>query len=150
MSEIQGMSASLEDRERRQLRRKARTATLAALRELGGEADRDDVHDLALAHGGFTPRELSAPAPEAVAAKFDRAVDHQLSWALAKLRREGLVEHRCRAVWRLVVAAPATDARTPDGRSTSLAAPQRQTAGPRTGASGRSAGPSLVRRLLAF
>lgn len=99
------MIPDLDDAERRELRRKSRSAVLEALRVLGGEARRDAVTERALADGGFTPRELAAPPPEAAAHKYRRLVDHQLSWALTQLRRDGLVENPRRAIWRLAGAA---------------------------------------------
>ena len=51
----------LDDRERRELRRKTKAATLQAIRALGGEARRSAIRERALADGGFTPR--SSPLP---------------------------------------------------------------------------------------
>jgi restriction endonuclease Mrr len=112
------VTGELDDRERRELRLKARAATLEALKALGGEARREQIRERALADGGFTPRELRAAAPEAVADKFDGLVEHQLSWALTNLKRDGLVENPRWSVWRLAAVvletpAPATD-RAPD------------------------------------
>lgn len=103
------MTVELDDGERRALRLKARAATLEALRALGGEARREEIREHALADGGFTPRELRAAAPEAVADKFEGLVEHQLSWSLTNLKRDGLVENPTRSVWRLasiVLEAP--------------------------------------------
>ncbi len=99
------MSRELNERERRDLRRKARTATLAAIRALGGEAHRTEIVQRAVLDGGFTARELGAPPPPAAAVKHARMVDYQLSWALTNLRRDGLVENPVRCVWRLAGAA---------------------------------------------
>jgi hypothetical protein len=113
--------------ERKALRRKAREATLGALAALGGEARRDAIRDRALADGGFTPRELSAAPPAAVAAKHDRLVTYELSWALTNLRRDGLVENPRWGTWRLAGAAleepvPAADAPVPAPRLAELRA----------------------------
>lgn len=54
----------------------------------------------ALANGGFTDRELAAPAP-AKATQYTRRVDHELSWALTNLKRQGVVENPERGVWQL-------------------------------------------------
>lgn len=89
----------LEREERQELRRKARAATLAALQALGGVGRREAIHDWALDHGGFSPRELTAPGPHPD--KHPRLVDHELSWALTNLKRDGLVENPSRSVWRL-------------------------------------------------
>lgn len=99
------MDLPLTDDERRALRRKARSATLEALGALGGEARRRSILSHALEHGGFTRRELEAPSPEVVAHKFDSLVEHQLTWALTHLRRDGLVENPARGRWRLAGAA---------------------------------------------
>lgn len=93
----------LDDNERKELRQKARAATLAALEAFGGRGRRDDIHAWAIANGGFTARELAAPAPEGAARKL--AVDHQLSWALTNLKRDGLVENPRWATWQLAGAA---------------------------------------------
>jgi restriction endonuclease Mrr len=95
----------LDDAERRELRGKARKATLNALSAFGGEATRASVIERALADGGFTPRELAAAPPEAAGEKFDRAVDHELAWVLTNLKRDGLVENPKWGTWRLVGAA---------------------------------------------
>jgi hypothetical protein len=95
----------LDEAERHVLRQKARTATLGALRALGGEARREPIREWALAHGGFTPRELAAPPPEGAAEKYPNLVDHDLSWALTNLKRDGLVENPKWSVWRLTAAA---------------------------------------------
>ena len=50
--------------ERRELRRKARAATLAALRRLGGQGPARRSRARAVEVGGFTPRELSAVGVE--------------------------------------------------------------------------------------
>jgi len=104
------VTGHLDERERKELRRKARAATLQALRALDGEACRSAVCERALADGGFTPRELAAPPPEAAAVKFDRFVDYALSWTLTNLKRDGLVENPSRGMWRLAGAALAAPA----------------------------------------
>lgn len=119
------MTEQLDDTERRALRLKAREATLAALRALGGEARRKDISERALADGGFTPRELRAAPPAAAAHKFERLVDHDLAWALTNLRRDGLVENPKWSVWSLAGAAleapvDATEEAAPQDRLTEL------------------------------
>lgn len=99
------MEVHLDDNERRELRRKARTATLAALRDLGGEGARDVVKQRAVELGGFSLRERSAVAAGRPGSKTGRVVDHQLSWALSDLKREGLVENPQRGTWKLTAAA---------------------------------------------
>lgn len=51
-----GVDPNLDDGERRELRGKARGATLDAVRALGGEARRDAIRTRALASGSFTAR----------------------------------------------------------------------------------------------
>ena len=121
------MSIDLDDQERRDLRRRTRLATLDALRVLGGEARREAIQERALADGGFTPRELAAPPPEAAAHKHARLVDHHLAWELTNLKRDGLVENPARSVWRLAGAAleapaPAGDEPIADDRLRALRA----------------------------
>jgi hypothetical protein len=100
------VSTPLDDSERRALREKARKATLDALRTLGGEARRDAIRKWALTHDYFTSRELAAPAPEAAAHKYRRAVDHALSWTLTNLKNVGRVEKPRWGTWRLTDAVP--------------------------------------------
>jgi len=78
---------------------------LDALRTLGGDARREAILERALADGGFTPRELAAPPPEAAGEKYSRLVDHDLSWALTNLKRDGLVENPKWGAWSLTSAA---------------------------------------------
>ena len=99
------MSDELDGPDRRAVRLKASAATLDALRALGGEAERRAIIERALADGGFTRRELTAPPPPAAAVKFARMVDYELSWALTNLKRDGLLENPARSVWRLAGAA---------------------------------------------
>ncbi len=91
------------------LRQKVRTATLESLRALGGGAQRKQVLDWALAHGGFTSRELAAPSPEKAVEQYPRLVDYYLSWALTNLKRDGLVENPKWSTWKLTgIALTAT------------------------------------------
>lgn len=78
---------------------------LDALRTLGGEARREAILERALVAGGFTGRELTAPPPEGAGEKYARLVDHDLSWALTNLKRDGLVENPKWGTWRLTNAA---------------------------------------------
>jgi hypothetical protein len=95
------VTTALGESERRALRLKARAATLDGLLALGGEALRKPVLDWALAHGGFTPRELAAPSPEKAIEQYPRLVDYYLSWALTNLKRDGLVENPKWSTWKL-------------------------------------------------
>jgi hypothetical protein len=104
-AEDPGVSDELDPQEQHELRAKARTATLEALRALGGEARRETIRERALADGGFTPRELAAPPPAAAGGQYERLVDHQLSWTLTNLKRGGLLDNPSRGVWRLAGAA---------------------------------------------
>jgi restriction endonuclease Mrr len=78
---------------------------LDALRTLGGDARREAILERALADGDFSLRELAAPPPEAAGEKYARLVDHDLSWALTNLKRDGLVENPQWGSWRLTSAA---------------------------------------------
>lgn len=100
------MTPRLDERERSQLRRKARRAVLEALEDLGGEASRAAIEERALASGGFTTRELLEPAPAEAAANYRRLIDHDLSWALTDLGRSRLIRTPRRGVWMLVVTEP--------------------------------------------
>jgi Mrr restriction endonuclease-like protein len=95
----------LDDTERRELRRKARTATLSALHALGGGARREAIREQALGAEEFTARELEATASERSGGRTVRLVDQQLSWVLSDLKREGLVENPERGLWRLTAVA---------------------------------------------
>jgi restriction endonuclease Mrr len=99
------MTMFLNYPERRALRRKARAAVLNALTALGGDARREAIVERALTDGGFTTRELAAAPPEAAGGKYARMVDHDLSWALTNLKRDGLVENPKWGTWRLTNAA---------------------------------------------
>jgi hypothetical protein len=99
------VTTALDESERRVLNQKVRAATLNGLLALGGEAQRKPVLDWALAHGGFTPRELRAPSPEKAAAQYPRLVDYYLSWGLTNLKRDGLVENPKWSTWKLTGAA---------------------------------------------
>ena len=99
------METQLDDNERRELRRKARAATLAALRRLGGRGPREAIKARAVELGDFTPRELSAVSVDRSGGRGVRVVDQQLSWALSDLKRDGLVENPQRGTWKLTAAA---------------------------------------------
>lgn len=103
------MTTALDASERRALRQKVRAATLDGLRALGGEARRKAIDDWALAHGGFTPREMAAPPPERAPDKYTSMVEHELAWTLTNLKSDGLVENPKWGTWKLTGAAlPAT------------------------------------------
>ena len=99
------VSEELTGEERAALRRRVREATLGALKALGGEARRDAIRDHALQQGGFSARELATPPPPEAGARHASIVEHQLSWELTNLKREGLVENPRWRVWRLAGAA---------------------------------------------
>lgn len=129
------MDTVLDESERRELRRKARAATLSALRELGDRARREAIKEQAVAAGSFTPRELSATGPDRAGGRPVRVLDQQMSWALSDLKRDGLVANPERGVWVLTPAAkrlnelqrmPYEDyLKTPEWASTRAAALQR-------------------------
>jgi hypothetical protein len=100
LTEYAVVTIMLDESERRNLRQKARTATLAALQALGGEARREAIREWALTNGGFSARERAASPPHVVAQKYRTLVDHDLSWALTNLKRDGLLENPTWSVWR--------------------------------------------------
>ena len=91
----------LSDDERRALRRSSRQAVVKALSELGGQALRRQVWELAPELGGFSPRELLAPAPKHAAETHLWLVDHELAWALASLQQAGAISAEGHGVVRL-------------------------------------------------
>jgi restriction endonuclease Mrr len=99
------VKGGLDPAERRTLRLKASKATLDALRSLGGESTREEIREWARIHGGFTKRELDALPPEGGRGKYRCAVDHQLSWTLTNLKRDGLVENPKWGTWKLTETA---------------------------------------------
>jgi hypothetical protein len=98
------MAAARNDPDRRALRLKVRQAVLDAMSSLAGEVRRDVILERALADGGFTARELASPPPASAEKKHQRLVDHELSWALTNLKREGLVENPKWRHWHLTAA----------------------------------------------
>src|SRR3954447_16904493 len=127
------MEHALDREELGTVRRKARTATLRALSELGGEATRAEITLQARAVGDFTPRELAAPGPPKQASR----VEFELSWALTHLKREGLLLNPRRSVWALAAPTPAA----------SFGPPAAATSGPP--ASRASFGPPVVATIAA-
>jgi Mrr N-terminal domain len=99
------VAIDLEGRERREVGLKARAAVLDAVKALGGEGTRHDVFARATQHGGFTQRELAAPAPPKARETHESFVHYRLSWAFSNLKRDGLLENPRRSVWRLSGAA---------------------------------------------
>jgi restriction endonuclease Mrr len=95
------------------LRQKARAAVLVALRSVGGEGDRKSILTRATEVGNFTAPELLAPPPAGTSG-HPRLVDHDLSWALSNLKRDGLVENPRWSIWRLTSNATVPDEPTVD------------------------------------
>jgi restriction endonuclease Mrr len=75
------------------------------MRELNGRGERDDILARARSLGGFTAPELQAPSPARNRSKHPRQIDHDLSWALTELKRDGLATNPARGVWALTDAA---------------------------------------------
>lgn len=105
------MPPELDHSERRELRRKARTATLAAIEALGGMAHRNAIHARALEIGPFSPLELAAPIPTSRMSRHTRLIDEKLSFALSDLKSDGLLDNPERGMWCL--AGPARELRRP-------------------------------------
>src|SRR6185437_1695012 len=59
---------------------------------------------LVSAHDSWWSIELTAPPPARGAADYSSLIDHQLSWALTNLRRDGLVVKPERSIWALTDA----------------------------------------------
>lgn len=91
----------LDPHEQRDVGRKARAAVLRALEALGGEGTRRDVIARAIQEGSFSERERSAPAPANTQERHESYVHYRLSWALANLKREGIISNPRWSVWRL-------------------------------------------------
>jgi restriction endonuclease Mrr len=75
------------------------------MRELNGRGDRDDILARARSNGSFTARELEAPSPARYRNKHPHQIDHDLSWALTELKRDGLATNPVRGIWALTDAA---------------------------------------------
>lgn len=84
------------------LRPRCHEATLEALERLGGQGSRREIVRLAEQIARFTPEERALPAPDAARQKYSRLIDHQLSWTLTHLKREGVIETHRWGHWRLV------------------------------------------------
>lgn len=95
---------------------------LQAVRELGGEGERQEILALAERIAEFTPAELALLPPEKGRRDYRRLVDHQLSWALTNLKQRGQLENPRWSHWQLpepptpqpgegVIAAPVSDER---------------------------------------
>lgn len=111
------VTTGLTERERRELRRKARSAVVDALTGLGGEGDRDTIVERAVANGGFSARELAAEPPPRAAKRYTRSVDRDLDLALTALSRDGLVDSPVRGTWRLASPPTLSSARPPSVRA---------------------------------
>jgi hypothetical protein len=97
--------SELSSEERRQMRRKVRQAVLKTLQEIGGEGKRHTILAHARQVGGFSQRELMSPSPPAARRDHPLLIDHDLSWALTELKRDGLLENPARNTWRLTAHA---------------------------------------------
>jgi restriction endonuclease Mrr len=87
------------------MRLKVRKSVLGAMRGMQGGGERNDIIARARLIGDFTERELQAPAAARHRAKHHRQIDHDLSWALTDLKRDGLATNPARGIWRLTDAA---------------------------------------------
>jgi hypothetical protein len=104
-STLRAPAPALTKAELHALRLKVRKGVLAAMRELNGRADRDNILAKARSIGGFTTRELEAPSQARYRNKHPRQIDHDLSWALTDLKRDGLAINPARGIWALTDAA---------------------------------------------
>jgi restriction endonuclease Mrr len=89
------------------------------MQEMNGGGDRHEILARALSIGSFTQRELEAPPPKGSARKYSRMIDHDLSWALTDLKRDGLATNPAKGLWLLTehgvrqAEAPLADTATP-------------------------------------
>jgi len=82
-----------------------RRSVIAAMRELDGGGDRQQILARARLIGGFTARELQAPAAARNRRKHQHQIDHDLDWSLTDLKRDGLATNPRRGIWQLTDAA---------------------------------------------
>lgn len=76
---------------------------VAALRQLGGEADRRDIIATAIEIGPFTAEQRAEPSHATRAnANHPTELHHRLSWAMSHARIAGEIESVRPRVWRLV------------------------------------------------
>src|SRR3954468_3377067 len=95
---------AVADPNRRELSKKCRHATEAALNSLGGTATRAAIKEQALADGSFTAEELAVPGPPSKP-QYPRLVDYYLSWSLTWLKQDGVVTDVGRGIWTLQSAS---------------------------------------------
>lgn len=98
-------SIGLTKPELHDLRLKVRRSVLEAMREMGGAGQRHDILGRALSIGSFTHRELEAEPAKHSRPKYSRLIDHDLSWALTDLKRDGLATNPTKGIWRLTANA---------------------------------------------
>lgn len=102
---ISSTSPELTAQELRDLRLKVRKSVLDAMREMGGRGERNDILQRALSIGCFTSRELGARPAKSTRHKYSRLIDHDLSWALTDLKRDGLANNPAKGIWMLTDGA---------------------------------------------
>jgi hypothetical protein len=75
---------------------------VAALRELGGQAERRDIIETAVRIGPFTNAQRAEPSRATRAnANHPSELHHRLSWAMSHARIAGEIESVRPRVWRL-------------------------------------------------
>ena len=79
---------------------KCRTAILAALTQLGGEAQRTEIVALAERIGHFSHAERTSVAPPSKP-QYATYLAYNLSWAITHLHKQGTIINVARGTWRL-------------------------------------------------
>src|SRR4051794_28208658 len=76
---------------------------VAALEQLGGQADRSEIIETAIEIGSFTDEQRAEPSHATRAnANHPSELHHRLSWAMSHARIAGEIESVRPRVWRLV------------------------------------------------
>ena len=78
---------------------------IAALRDLGGTAERWDIINRGIELGRFTPAQLAVPPPPRNKGRFDNRIQFEFSFALTHLKGAGRITNPSRGVWTLLPEA---------------------------------------------
>ena len=103
-SAVEAAVPNLTKPELHAMRVKIRRGLLVAMREMNVGGDRDDILSRVRSIGGFTSRELEASSPPRYRKKHPLQIDHDLSWGLTDLKRDGLATNPARGIWMLTDA----------------------------------------------
>jgi hypothetical protein len=72
-----------------------------ALLELGGSGERAAIVRRAVSLFRFTTAQLAVPAPPSKVRQYPNRIEYELSWALSRLHRDGVITSPRRAFWTL-------------------------------------------------